>query len=80
MNRTAELQVSQDRIANAVRVEPRVFAPSHVVGVDAGYVAVDGEIGGNSVGVGVGAAVVIDAISLEVVDQAVVRVEVRYGA
>ena len=33
MNRTAELQVSQDRIANAVRLEPRVFAPSHVVGV-----------------------------------------------
>ena len=76
VNRTAELQVSQDRIANAVRLEPLVSAPSHIVGVDAGYVAVDGEIGGNSVGVGVGAAVVIDASSLEVVDRAVVRVEV----
>ncbi len=79
MNAEVVPGAAQVRIAELVRLQPLTHAPSYVVGVDAGYVSDDGDVDGPNGGIGVGAAVVIDTASLEIVEQAVVQVEVSVG-
>lgn len=69
----------QERIAGLVRVQPLPDIPSFVVGVDAGYVDGEGDLGGGGPGIGVGAAVVVDLATLNVVEEAVVTGSVEVG-
>lgn len=68
------LVAEQRRIASLVRTMPLTDLPPLVVGVDAGYV--DGPADATGQGIGVGAAVVIDSSTLEVVEQTTVSMAV----
>ena len=66
----------QGRIAESVRLHAMGKMPLLVVGVDAAYVGLDGQTNGPGQGIGIGAAVVIDSATLDVVETTVVRLEV----
>ena len=66
----------QAQLAESVQLVPMIELPKFVVGVDAAYVESDSNPRPSNTVLGIGAAVVIDTSSFEVIEEATITVEV----